>query len=236
MIYSRRLRVEQKNDKRNTIFYILFSVVTLLLLFKYGVSNVSKIIGFVGDFKNASVAPEKEDKTPPPPPTLDNIPKATKESTVEISGNTESGVKVVFTINGKNDEVLADIDGRFIYDFTLNEGENTLSAVAKDKAGNESMQSTQRKIIFDNTPPELEISAPADGSSYFGPKQKQLTITGKTDEGSKVQVNGRWVITNSDGSFSYVYSLSDNQNQLIITSEDEAGNKSEKVINVTYTP
>lgn len=236
MIYSRRLRVEQKNDKRSTILYILLSLVILLLLFKYGISNVSKLIGFVGDFKNASKTPEQEDKTPPPPPSLENIPKATKEKTLEISGSTESGVKVIFNLNDQKAEVLANSDGRFIFNITLLNGENTISAIAKDKAGNESVQSTVKKVIFDNTPPELEITTPTDGTSYFGSKQKQLTISGKTSEGSKVQINGRWVITNSDGSFNYVYVFVDGNNELIITSEDEAGNKTEKLIVVTFTP
>ncbi len=235
-MYSRRLRIEEKRDKRTAFLYIVYAIVFLFLLFKFGLPYAVKLIGFVGEFKNASLVTEPEDKTPPPPPTFSNLPRITNTQTLEITGTTEPGVNVILTVNGRDSEVLANSNGSFSFTVNLSDGENTISAKSKDGAGNTSVQNTVEKVVLDTIAPLLEITTPSDGTSFYGTKQKQQTIVGTTDEDAIVQINGRRAIVEVGGSFSLNYGLSDGENLITITAEDLAGNKTETSLTVNFTP
>jgi hypothetical protein len=131
--------------------------------------------------------------------------------------------------------LLANNEGEFNLSLTLRDGLNKISVIAIDTSGNES-RNTQFEITFDNENPDIEMIKPDDGSSYFGPKQHQLIIEGITESNAKLSINGRWVVVDSDGTFSYAITLEEGDNHFTITAEDESGNTSEKSISVTYTP
>jgi len=59
---------------------------------------------------------------------------------------------------------------------------------------------------------------------------------GKVEENAKVQINDRVVVVESDGTFSFVTTLSEGQNNFTVKAEDEARNKVEKNLKVTYAP
>jgi len=235
MAYSRRKTIEEKRNRRKTFIFFFLTIISIVLLFFYGLPAVIKYAAFFADLKNSSRPVELSDNTPPPPPFLESLPTHTNEEDIEIKGRTEPGATVKIFLNKKEHELLANNEGGFNLSLTLRDGSNKISAIAIDTSGNES-QNTQFVITFDNENPDIVITKPEDGSSYFGPKQRQLTIEGITEGNAKLSINGRWVVVDSNGKFSYAATLDEGDNNFTITAEDEVGNSSESSISVTYTP
>lgn len=234
--YSRLSRSEEKRNIRRAY---LFGFLTIALIFVFiflGLPTVAKFAGFLTELRKSSEAPEVADTTPPAPPRLDPLPEATNNLGVEIKGSTEPGASVVLFLNNKKEEVLANRDGEFSYSFSLISGDNSISAVARDTSGNESQETKTYKITFDNEPPSLEISVPDAGSEFYGSKQRQIIIKGITEGGAKLNVNERLVVVEADGSFSYLVSLTEGENQFTIKASDKAGNAKEQSLTLHFTP
>lgn len=235
-MYSRRLKIEERRNKRKAYLYLLLTIVSLYLIITYGIPSVAKFATFLLDLRKTSEPVESQDTTPPPPPNLESLPNSTKDQTLEIRGSTEEGATVFLSLNGKLEEVLADSEGKFTYSLKLRKGENTLIVYAKDASGNESAKTNPLEVTYDTEPPELEITKPTDGSEFFGSRQRQVVIEGKTEPNAKVQINDRLVVVENDGTFAFVTTLNQGENPFTVKSEDEAGNKTEKTLKLLFTP
>jgi hypothetical protein len=89
----------------------------------------------------------------------------------------------------------------------------------------------QLGVLFDTTPPALEVSTPAAGLTTAS---DALDVTGTTEAGAKVQVNGVDAI-NTAGKFTLHVALAVGSNALKVESTDGAGNKTVKTLSVTRT-
>lgn len=235
-MYSRRLKTEEYKNKRNAFLFVFLTIITILFIFFFGLPSVIKFAAFLTEINQSSTPVDINDTTPPPPPRLESLPVSTKEEKIEIKGSTEPGAKVTIFINNKEEELVSDSDGKFGITYSLIKGENFISAKSTDNSGNESQKSDIQKIILDTEPPELEIKKPSDGSEFYGSRQRQLVIEGITEENSKVQVNQRQVVVESNGEFTYTTTLQEGDNNFTVTTEDSAGNKTEKSFSVKFTP
>lgn len=151
----------------------------------------------------------------------------TKNKTITITGTTEPGATV--TINGK--KVTVGADGKFKADVELTkEGENVISIVTKDAAGNQT--STTVTVVLDTTPPNISHEP-------FKPvtMAKTYEIVGRVDPGSKVTVNGKDATVVNDY-FRVVVDLKDapSTTPVQIVATDKAGNVNtlpvEEIINM----
>lgn len=235
-MYSRRLTIEEKKNKRRAISLIFLTVVILLGIFFYGLPTVVKFTAILTDINQSSQPVEANDTTPPPPPRLESMPIATKEEKIDIRGNTEAGAKVTLFLNDTEEEILADSSGKFSFNLTLTDGENSISAVSTDSSGNTSQKTEIQTVIFDKKLPELELIKPNDKAEFFGSKQRQVVVEGKTESEVRLQINQRQVVVENDGSFTFATTLSQGQNNFTVVAEDRAGNKTEKTFSVTFTP
>lgn len=234
--YSRRATLEEKKNKRKAVIFVALTIVMVLVLFFYGIPLLIKYTGFLTDIRKSSTPIETEDTTPPPPPRVDDLPESTKDFTVDVNGSTEEGATVIMIINGIKEEVLANKNGRFSKTIELLDGENTVVVYAKDSSGNESKRTDEFVILYDNEPPELEIISPEDGHQTYGSSGRQISIEGSTDDNADVTINGRFVVVDKSGKFSFTTTLSEGENEFIIKAEDEANNAIEKTIKVKYNP
>jgi len=234
--YSRKNKVEEKRNIRNAFLFGFLTIALLVLFVFYGFGIIAKFVVFLGDIKKGNSPVVSDDSTPPIPPRFEPIPKATNNQEFDINGSTEPGADVELTVNGKVHELLANSDGEFQYSANLEDGDNTISAYSKDSAGNKSPETDKLTIVYDHTPPTLDISKPQDGASFYGSKQRQLVIEGKTESGTQVSVSGRHVVIDANGGFTYLMTLSEGENELNIKVQDIAGNISEKDMTVTYSP
>lgn len=227
---------EDKKNVKRALFYILLTIAAIAALFFLGIPAIGKITAFITSFKGNNTKISRSDTTPPPPPKFKYFPESTNQQNVTLSGNTEAGVTVKLDFNGNVQEILADNNGQFSFNVTLQNGINTFSATSTDQAGNQSQKSNDYQITFDNTPPDLEITSPSDGSSYFGSTQRQITIMGKTEVGAKVSINDRIISVDDSGNFQYTTTLNEGSNNFNIKSQGLAGNVTEKSLSLNFTP
>lgn len=234
--YSRLAKLEEKKNIRSAFFFVALSVVSIVLLFTFGLPVVIKFAGFLTDIKKSGTPVEISDTTPPAPPRIESLPEATSALSLEIKGNTESGATVILFLNSKEKELLADKDGNFSYTFSLSKGENRIFARAKDSSGNESQETQTFTVIFDNEPPKLEINSPENGSQYFGSKERQIVINGTTEPGASVNINDRVVAVEESGEFTFATTLSEGENVFKIIAKDKAENSQETSLTLHFTP
>lgn len=218
---------EEKRNTRKAVVFAFLSLVIVVFLATNGLSLITKVINFASSFKKNPQTIDLSDKTPPSPPFLQSIPDATNISLFEITGRVEPGNTVVINFNAEEEEIQTDENGNFSAKFELIKGENTFFAYTKNPAGNKSQDTKSYVLVFDNEAPDIKILSPNDGSSFYGSKQKNVTIQGNTEIDSSVAINDRIATVNDDGGFSLNYSLSNGENNLKIKSVDKAGNEKE---------
>lgn len=234
--YSRRASVEEKRNIKKAYKYIALSILAICFVIFLGLPTLIKFAGFLADVGKSDKPVDVTDITPPAPPQFDPIPEFTNNIKLDIAGTSEDGAIVTITTNGNSSEVVANSEGRFSFLFSLDKGENTIEAKAKDTSGNEGASTKLVKITFDNIDPVLENLTPEDGASYYGSGQRQLVIKGSVDEKVDLFINERVVSVNDDGSFLFSTTLSEGINSFEIKAMDPAGNETKESFSVNFTP
>jgi len=231
--YSRLSQIEEKRNLRATLIYGGLSIVTLVILIFFGFPLIIKFSSFLSELGKSKQPIDTLDKTPPPPPTLQIPTLYTKEQSIQITGKAEPASTVKIFFNNKKKEALVDSEGFFSKTILLEKGVNTLYAIAVDQNANQSGESKRLTVIYDNEPPNLQILEPTT-TNFYGLRQKNVTIKGKTDPESSVTVNEKFVVVANDGIFSHLVSLSPGENSFTIKASDQAGNATETVLTLFW--
>lgn len=234
--YSRLSRTEEKKNIRRALLFSFLTIASLILVIFLGLPALVKFSAFLTDLRKSSTPIDISDTTPPVLPRLEPLPETINEFNVEIKGSTEPAATVILFLNNKEEEILANKDGEFVYTFALLDGDNKIAAQAKDSSGNESQKTEVYNVTYDNQPPELEITGPEDGNEYYGSKQRQVVIEGKTEDEAQVNINDRLVVVDQDGTFTFTSTLSEGENQFSVKSVDQAGNSTEKSLTLHFSP
>jgi len=226
-------RYKQSQYKNKSRFYILLSVVFVVVMFKWGIPLFMDLVAGSG----ASRVETGKDIIPPQSPVISALPEATNSSRVIVEGYTEAGAKVELLVNDRVDKIInADETGSFIFETALISGQNRILLRAKDEAENES-NSEIYLILFDNKPINLIIASPKDGSEYFGKTNQVIDIKGSIDKtNSQVLINNSFVQVDKTGSFVHRFMLSGGENNITVTATDRAGNTAESKFRIIYTP
>ena len=119
------------------------------------------------------------------------------------------------------------VGGRFSFPATLGIGENLVTIVAVDLAGNTGTTSVM--VVLD-TAASLTVTSPSDKDSRVG--RDTVRIAGTSEPGGKVYVNSV-LVSRDDGSFSVDWPLKGGKNTLEIKVVDQAGNTLTETITVT---
>lgn len=90
---------------------------------------------------------------------------------------------------------------------------------------------SNRYVVPDTTPPSLSIDAPLDGLAVESPA---VTVSGTTEPGVDLTVNGMMVAVGPDGSFSCMIALVEGVNAIVATATDASDNSATVTISVTY--
>jgi len=229
-------RKEEKRNLRKSFLYGFLTILLGIAIFFLGVPALIKLAVFVGKINRSSTPPEQTDNVPPSPPVFEPAFEATNSATISLSGFAESESTLKLFFNNEEKEVLVDNSGTFIFnDLKLKEGQNRIYAVAIDKVGNESSDSKRVSVLYDNEAPELEINQPQDGETITDDNNK-IEIVGQTEEGTDVLVNDHFVVVDSEGNFNYQISLDKGENEIKVLTEDSAGNQTEKIVKINYSP
>ena len=234
--YSRLAVTEERKNIKRAYFYVFLSIIGLVFLVFLGIPTLVKFAGFLGDVAKSDKPVEIQDTTPPAPPQLDSIPEFTSSESIDITGFSENGATIVINANNNQSEVIANSDGKFIFLFNLEKGENSISATAKDTSGNFSNETKVYTIVFDNTEPELVVSSPKDGDSFYGSGQRQVSIKGTVNEKVDLRINDKFVTVKDDNSFNFTTTLNEGSNTFEVKAIDPAGNSSSISLTLNYTP
>jgi hypothetical protein len=111
-------------------------------------------------------------------------------------------------------------------------GDAKMPAIAVDSAGNAIAAWAQRGASYDNvlanrfaapdiTPPPLTLSSPSDGMTTETPV---VTVSGTTEPGAVVSVDGTLAAVGDDGGFSCDIALDEGSNTIVVTATDASGN------------
>lgn len=226
---SRRVKQEEKTALRQTVMFglagIVLAVVSVFII-------IPGIVRFIGAL--SSVPTETEDSLPPQIPQFSVPAEATSSATITLSGFTTPKATVYILKNGSEAKTVdADDSGNFSTSLDLEQGENHISAYAKN-GELESDVSREYTTIFDNQKPEIEVTEPTENQSIQGKKNQNVTVKGKTKPGSRLYLNDRLIFLQEDGMFETTHRLENGQNNLSFKVIDKAGNEAEKVVSVSF--
>lgn len=222
------------NTKNKSRFYLLLSVVFVIVVFKWGLPLFINIIS--GPEKIATDT-AYDDGLPPQVPSLSALPEATNSGLIKIEGYTETEATTELYINDVLSETkMVDDTGYFVFEAKLSEESNRIYVKAKDK-NNLSSQSPVSVVTLDKKPVKLVIITPKDGNEYYGTNNQTIDVTGTINKpGTTVLVNESYAIVDKGGSFAQRIMLSNGENKLTIKAIDKAGNVSEVVLSVNFLP
>lgn len=104
-----------------------------------------------------------------------------------------------------------------------------LSYYAKDTQNNQE-QPKQLTFKVDATAPVVTITAPTEGTVTG---TAAVTVTGRTDAGSTVTINGNPAVVQPTGDFSGTVTITEGANAVQVIATDQAGNVGQARVNVT---
>ncbi len=224
-MYSLKQYRKQKSNKKKSFFYVMLTLVSIVVLFFVGIQLLVSLINFISDLKYSGQVAEKSDTIPPNTPNIHTFSEFTSNENVEIKGNSEASSIIYLYLNGEKKEIVSNSDGNFVFSVNLSEGINEFYLTAIDGSGNESPRSKSYFITLDKTTPDLEISQPENNSTFYGIKNKLLEIKGKIDEPVTLKFNEKYVSPSDSGDFIFKYDLSVGENKIIYLAKDFAGNE-----------
>ncbi|HLB67351.1 MAG TPA: S8 family serine peptidase [Thermoplasmata archaeon] len=149
----------------------------------------------------------------------------TNNPAVTIAGRTEPGVSVKVGAT----PVPVTASGLFSLSLTLSEGPHSLAVVATDIGGNTATVTVE--ITVDTTPPAITLATPTSGSTV---NVASVRVSGVTEPGVTLRVNGIEVAVATDGSFSLLLALATGSNTITATATDAAGNPGSATATVTF--
>ncbi|PIS12576.1 hypothetical protein COT70_00220 [candidate division WWE3 bacterium CG09_land_8_20_14_0_10_47_33] len=233
----RGLPKEEKTELRRLVKILATSLLALVVLYYIGINLLTNVGSFWAVLRGRSGEFFQKDTIAPPPPYLSPLPLYTNKEKVKIEGYAEAGSEVTLFVNDNEaGKTVAEKGGQLTFPAVpLNEGENQITATAKDGAGNVSLKSSVLKIIFDDTPPKLTVNKPKEKQQFSGENNK-IRVSGKTEPGVIVRVNDLQATVLADGNFTFVMlAAREGEVKLIITATDRTGNETKKEITVIYS-
>lgn len=223
------------NNKKKGLTYIALSIVIIMAAIFLGIPLMTKVASTLFNIKKVDSPITTEDFTPPSPPVFENSQLTTNQKEITLTGSTEPGALVMYTVNDDKNEVTADRDGKFTLSLILTAEETKVVATAIDNVGNESEKQGIVTITLDTTAPKLVITNPPDGKNFYGTNEQQITITGTVDDTeAKLTINDRVVIISPNGAFSFATTLAEKDNNFNFKAIDRAGNETSSGITVFY--
>ncbi len=214
-------------------FYLLVTVIFGVVMFKWGFSSLIKIIAKTGGSDQKVM--ELGDVVAPQTPVISGLPESTNSGSLRVEGYTEAQVQVEYYVNSKLilDE-QTDGAGYFQTILSLDEGNNEIKVIAKDKAENES-GSKPIVVIYDFKKPEIRVDSPTNGQEFFGQQNQLIKVSGEVSEPkAELRINNTYVRLDSNGLFDQQIRLNEGENEIILVATDHAGNQVEKIVKVTY--
>lgn len=237
MVSSRLRRQEEKLARRKIAVGVIGIVAVSAFLLLFGVRLLVAFSLFVDRIRGGSPDTLQTDQSLLLPPVLESLPQATNSATISVSGSANPDSTLMLFIDGDEyTRIPVGEDGSFeIQDIPVDTGKVTVSARSTDGKETVSDISNTISTTIDRTPPDLDITKPADNETIRD-GTNSVAVEGTTDPDARLTINDRIVVVRSNGSFSYNMPLNDGENTLVFKAVDLAGNSIEVDRRVTYQP
>lgn len=222
--------IEISSKAQREIFYFWDNGKRLPYKEKFKAEDGMHVLGYVGKVKNGgweavSFRTIRVDMNPP------------EFAKIHKFYNTEK-LELIYTVDDKSpcksgvgDVESESLDGnRFLVRLLLKPGPNEFVFWAKDVL--DRLVEVRETLILDKTPPPLVISKPVALATVCG---KEIIVTGKTEPGCIVTVNGVTIQVSATGEFKAATIPSkEGSAEILVTSTDPAGNTQMKTIPIVY--
>jgi hypothetical protein len=224
---------ELRQKLAKTLFTMAVIAGSLVILLIFFAPKLGVFFGFFSRHRN-EVDPKSIIK--PSTPFLANIPKATKEDKVNVSGFAQSGLTVDLYLNGpKSQSTTVAADGQFTFnDVQLLPGTNILYVKAIDQNGVESDTSPNHTVVQDKEKPKITIESPKDEETIKN-LDKRIQIKGKLSEKGTLKINDKLAVVRPDLTFDFLLGVTEGKVAIKIEATDDAGNIATETIDVTYS-
>jgi hypothetical protein len=212
------------------------SITLIIVVFTYFflIFSLSNLDFFWSIFRKKDLYSEA-DTIPPTAPYLQQIPEATQNSTIDVTGGTEESAKVLLFIDDiKTQEAVADNNGVFTFSgVEIASGPQKIFVKSEDQNGNQSAPSATYTTQRDNEPPEFEILSPKSNETYRSTEHGYV-VKVKTEPEATVLINAQLSLISTDGEASAQIRLERGKNEVKVEVKDKADNKSEKSVFITF--
>jgi flagellar hook assembly protein FlgD len=148
----------------------------------------------------------------------------TNQALATVNGQAPPGS----TLEINDRQVGVNADGSFQYEMLLEEGDNLIRVIATDDVGNITTQ--ERLVHLKTRPPSLALNV-EEGSTVG---DATLQVTGRTDGGATVMVNGQVVPVSALGDFQAMLNLFQGDNLIQAEARDQAGNVTNLTRRIRY--
>ncbi|MCE5192564.1 MAG: stalk domain-containing protein [Candidatus Cryosericum sp.] len=156
------------------------------------------------------------------PDGLNGYYKTRPVVTIAITSGSSAGFSIYYRINSGAETL-------YTSPVQVPDGNITITYYARDNAQNQEDPNTL-SLKVKTSAPQITILSPAEGS--VGSSQS-MTLTGRTEAGSSVTVNGVSATVQPSGDFSAIVNLSEGVNAIQVVATDVAGNVGQTRVNVT---
>lgn len=236
--YKSRYSARPKRKKNLNIFatLIILAILGYVTLF-WVLPSLIDALGFVNTFVHPpKTTKQSEINTVLAPPVITIPYEATNTAQIDLHGYGSPGSQVKIYLNDAlKDIATVDSDGTFVsQNLKLEPGINQIYGKSVDQKDAESFASKTISLTFDNQNPTLDVYEPNDDIVIQG--ERHIKVSGRTDVGDRVYINGVQMIVDSGGNFSYQQPLNDGDNTITITARDSAGNLNQASRKVTFQP
>ncbi|MEM4729708.1 MAG: right-handed parallel beta-helix repeat-containing protein [Thermoplasmata archaeon] len=139
---------------------------------------------------------------------------------VTVRGTCEAGMRLAL-----NGAAVDTSGGTFTSELELPDGPNVIRVEGSDAAGN--TVALELRVLVDTLAPPLELIEPVEG---FRTSELSVTVSGITEPGARVTVNGVPVLVDAEGKFSTVQTMRRGGNTVTVTAMDGAGNQVNRTV------
>ena len=216
------------------LFMTLIIIVSLIIVVVLSLTSFAPAVGSI--FKIFSInTGGKELVIKPNTPVFIQLPNATKEDKIKVTGYSQGGTTIKLFVNGpEKASTITGNDGMFTFEnIELIKGRNTLFAKAIDSKNNESDTTDTYIVIFDTEAPKIEMVSPKDGEIVRN-LDKRITVRGKISEKATIMVNDQVAVVKPDLTFEHILGVNEGNVEIKIKATDEAGNEKEETLKVKY--
>ena len=236
MAEFKRSRLARRNEEtvtKKTVFMGFLTILSIILVILFGLPLLVKFSVFLGNTKKVDNSDEK--LVPPLAPRLVIPYEATNSANISVNGFSESGVEVeLFKNEVSIGKTQVTESGDFVFkSISLEEGDNSFSAIANSKNAGSSDGSIPVMVLFDNKVPVLKLINPTE--SELTVDYADFDIIGESEKGVSVTINGKLAVVDDNGKFKLKVQLNMGKNELEVVVKDTAGNESKTKVTITYS-